>query len=1652
MFDASQAGPRSDARRTPARVHPALPRGGAECHTPGFLRPSRLKGWFGPGAPVRSIRSQMNKIKGRYEVKSKLGEGGMGVVLRAYDPPPMDREVAVKTLHDFGDRFALDLFYKECTVLKSISHPNIVEIFDMGEFEEGGEKKPFFVMPLLRGQTLHELIKNSSHRLTVERVVQIISQTCRGLQAAHEHGLVHRDLKPSNLFVISDDSVKIIDFGVAHVVDERSQTRSMKGTLLYMSPEQLQSKPVSAQSDIFSLGVVCYEALTRRLPFRGATQEEIIDAVRTHTPPPASEINPAVSQAISRAVHKAMAKQPWNRYDSAKEFGETLQKALHNQPIELFDPARIQPRIDRAAKALESGDHQFAGEIVSELEASGHIDPQITLLKTEIDQVVRRRTIAQLLESARARYEEEEDPLALQKLQEILQVDPGNVQALSLKSKINDRRSERQIEKWMRLAEEHVKNHSYGHAREALQNVLSLRPKDSRALQLVKDLEVEEQEYLHLRQEKAQLYQSALNAWKNGDVSEALSHMRLVLELDGQAPDILSPETGASYQNFYNKVRSEHDLINNGSAEARRRAAGDSTRALELCLEFLEKYPGQALFQALKFDVEEQQRQQLSAFIADVNRRLEAESDLNAKVSLLREAIEKYPEEPHFERSLKLMADKRDLVNSIVLRAQMHEERGLLNEAISDFETLGSIYPLYPGLKFERERLQKRREQQSRDVARANWVRQIDRVREARNYERMLELVEKAQGDFPEDAEFLELKNLAQQGFDRTQQAEALLAEGQRLCAAERFEEALEILKRAVQLDEGNPSIRMALRDALVETARTMPETAWRGAEVLIENALEIDPQNQLAKTVRAQVHAAKRDDAIMQSASQARRWQAAGELAKAEAALKKALAAYPGDPRLTAILDTVQHELEQSNKKKARAIESRYTGPQSDDDITTMAREIDRVAPAASERATAGESSAGAVPIPTPQIPEPAEATGATTAPKQRSYFLGVPSWIWISAGAALLVAVGLAVGIRQRRDTPKTVSSSSAVQVSVRVRTSPAGATIRVDGQVLGTSEAELTLQAGDHEFEASLPGYAVARQKASLGGNAPPVIDLSLLPLVQSVRLVAPDVENGDVWLDEATRKLEGGSTTIDVPADGQHLLRLAAPKSATAAAKIGFNTQAGSMPTVTLLEVPQRQVVAVSSMETEARVTSSFNGAAIAVDGQPRGAVTAEGLMVRDLSSGVHELTIGEGKDLRKMAFTVGPAPSLDAAFFSDRDVGSVLVVTAEDDVIVVVDGRPYARKTVNGQVRITNLASQSHTIRIAKDGFSTPQEQSVDVVKGQEAIVRFELVPVLKTATLSIRQMIPGVQVFLDDSPTALGTVTAAGTLSHSDIGPGSHVLRFVMDGYQPKRLTREFVAGETVSLSSGDIEMVRAAATLDVAADANVTVTVRKDNNAVDQFLGPRKLSLAEGSYTIEGRNPDGQTTSQSVELKAGESASVRLRLTAILGMEGFDPAQWTKTDMWYTRRGGGRFALYNQARALGRITFAFNPPGRRLLGGAQHVKWAVAFTNDKNHVLIDLDSKELTRSVVTDGKKTDILRLTHKLPWDNDFIRVAIEISANSLIQQFQAKDGEWQTFDSWDRSDPRTRAIVQSFADGKFGFDSGVEVANFAFYPKER
>ena len=509
-------------------------------------------------------------------MRTVLGRGGMGVVYKALDTL-MKREVALKTILDIDNPGLVDLFYKEWNVVATMVHPNVIGIYDTGEFEEDGIRKPFFVMPLLPGVALDKLIRDGSPRLTTENVVNIIDQACRGLHAAHEQGLVHRDVKPSNIFVMDDDSVKIIDFGIARGASTSSKT-GIKGTLFYLAPEFLEMKPPTALSDQFALAVSAYEALTRRRPFDGASDAEVFEAIRRISPPPVSELNPNVNYAISQVIHKAMAKQPYHRFLTIREFGTSLQKAMRNEPLELFDSAKTKPRLERARLSFEKGDYNFALEVLSELEAEGRLDPEVGLLRRQVDQAARRTRIKQSLEGARRFLEAAEYPLALRKIQDALDLDPGDTDALSLKAQVERERWDKKIEEWIQITRQHLDHQAFSEARDALNNVLKVKPNDTIALALMAEVGRQERAASQAREDKARLYQAAMQAWEKGEITSALSKLEHLMKLDHAQPDADAGRTG-TYHSFYNQVHSEHNSIRNAYEEARRDLTAENFEA-----------------------------------------------------------------------------------------------------------------------------------------------------------------------------------------------------------------------------------------------------------------------------------------------------------------------------------------------------------------------------------------------------------------------------------------------------------------------------------------------------------------------------------------------------------------------------------------------------------------------------------------------------------------------------------------------------------------------------------------------------------------------------------------------------------------------------------------------------------------------------------------------------------------------------------------------------------------------------------------------------------------------------------------------------------------------------------------------------------------
>ena len=564
---------------------------------------------------------------GRYELIQLLGEGGMGVVWRALDSKT-GGEVAIKIMKDISDEASLALFTKEWRALAEMSHPNIVDVRDVDELTEDSERKPFFVMPLLRGATLAELIRDSSARLSIARVVEITDQVCRGLQAAHQRKLIHRDLKPSNIFVMDDDTAKIIDFGVVYLAGSQSVT-GLKGTFQYMSPEQVQMKDVTPASDIFSLGVILYESLTARKPFACPSAEETMQAILKRIPPPVSELNPTIPHAISQVVHKCLAKQPINRFSSARELAETLKKAYRGEPV--FDPAKLRLRVERAKTAFKSGDEAFASELLTELEAEGHLDPELTVLRMQIELSGKQKKVRYLLESARARIEQDEIPLGLDKLHELLEIDPENTDALALKASTEKRRSEAQAGRWMELANTHLANGDFSAAKHAVQEALSSRPGDPRAIELQRKIDGVELEARRVREQKEQLYGTAIKAYQNGEIDSALSRMDRLFSVLRSRPEGAAPERDAVYESFYQEVRSENDSIRSKLDEAQRNLGEENfAAALAICAEVLAKYPNNGAFQTLKIQIEDTERQKVSAYIAIVSRNVDAEPDLSA--------------------------------------------------------------------------------------------------------------------------------------------------------------------------------------------------------------------------------------------------------------------------------------------------------------------------------------------------------------------------------------------------------------------------------------------------------------------------------------------------------------------------------------------------------------------------------------------------------------------------------------------------------------------------------------------------------------------------------------------------------------------------------------------------------------------------------------------------------------------------------------------------------------------------------------------------------------------------------------------------------------------------------------------------------------
>ena len=282
--------------------------------------------------------TQPRVVGGRYELGELIGYGGMAEVHRGRDSR-LNREVAIKVLRaDLArDPSFLNRFRREAHSAAGLNHPSIVAVYDTGE-DHGpdGTPTPFIVMEYVEGRTLRDIVK-AEGRLPVRRALEIVADVCAALDFSHRNGIIHRDIKPANVMITPQGAVKVMDFGIARAVADdsatRTQTANVIGTAQYLSPEQARGESVDARSDVYSTGCLLYELVTGVPPFQGDSPVAVAYQHVRENPVMPSARNPEIPRVVDSIVMKALAKNQLNRYQSAGDMRQDLQRALAGQPV-----------------------------------------------------------------------------------------------------------------------------------------------------------------------------------------------------------------------------------------------------------------------------------------------------------------------------------------------------------------------------------------------------------------------------------------------------------------------------------------------------------------------------------------------------------------------------------------------------------------------------------------------------------------------------------------------------------------------------------------------------------------------------------------------------------------------------------------------------------------------------------------------------------------------------------------------------------------------------------------------------------------------------------------------------------------------------------------------------------------------------------------------------------------------------------------------------------------------------------------------------------------------------------------------------------------------------------------------------------------------
>jgi len=718
---------------------------------------------------------------GKYEVLGELGHGAMGVVYRARDPI-INRLVALKTITTgvANDPIMLERFYREAQSAGSLQHPNIVTIYDMGE--AGG--LPYIAMELVEGENLDQVIARRT-ALPITLKLLYAMQAGRAFDYAHKRGIVHRDIKPGNVMVSKDGIVKVVDFGIARVLEtSRTQTGMLIGTFAYMSPEQYHGEHADERSDIWSFGVLLYELLSYQRPFSGPTPASLMNCICNQDPSPLNKILQECPEEMEPIISRLLAKSPSERYQSMEDVLLELDpvcKALQSQFVsDLAGQSRL---------LIERGEFAPARDLLRQAlqVESGNLQARSLLEKanTELRRIQQRPQVQQFVEKGQTFLVEKKLREAKVAAENALQLDSSFTPAQELlRAILRELDQARLLAEWLETAKQNLAEGLPDEAEVLLAKVLQAEPSHVQAADLQKQV-IEEKEEREKRRRLLESLREARELWTHQNFDECI---KLLVNSEKDFPgdeDVLRLlETVREDQVEQQKQQS---LLESRNLLAARR--------FEECIALLtalrEQFPGDEEIPGL---LEHVRRDQLN------HRRLQglaearsvlATGQFDACISLLSLLRKEFPDEQEIPQLLEAaqhnqaeqrrqrgMADAREL-----LASRRYEECSVL---------LTTLEKQYPGdeeiLGLQdavREEQAERRKQQHLEEA--------GNLLAARRYDECATLLSSLEKEFPGDEEILKLQTAVRE-YRAKQRKLRGLEESRKLLAAKNFDKSLTLL------------------------------------------------------------------------------------------------------------------------------------------------------------------------------------------------------------------------------------------------------------------------------------------------------------------------------------------------------------------------------------------------------------------------------------------------------------------------------------------------------------------------------------------------------------------------------------------------------------------------------------------------------------------------------------------------------------------------------------------------------------------------------------------------------------------------------------------------------------------------------------------